>query len=106
MLAKKQRLTQAEFAKFFKLGKRHHSPTATLIVAKHPTFHGAVVVSKKVSKKAVTRNTLRRRVYAQLYAASKQKDKNVHIIVLKPRFKDLTRQHQHETIKTLIAEVT
>ena len=105
MLAKKQRLTQAEFSKFFKAGKRHHSPSATLIVASHPTFHGAVVVSKKVSKKAVVRNTLRRRVYAQLYAASKKKDKNVHIIILKPRFKDLTRLKQHETIKALIAEV-
>ena len=105
MLSKKQRLSQAEFTKFFKSGKRHRSPTATLIVSPHDSFHGAVVVSKKVSKKAVTRNTLRRRVYAQLYAASKKKGKNVHIIVLKPGFKDLTRVKQHETIQALIAEV-
>jgi ribonuclease P protein component len=105
MLAKKNRLTQAQFAHFFKTGKRFQTKTATLIFTPHPTFHGAVVVSKKVSKKAVDRNTLRRRVYAQLYQAKTTKPTGVYIVVVKPPLKTLGRTHQHQAIQGLIEQV-
>lgn len=104
MLAKKQRLTRAEFSNYFKAGKRLHSPVATLIVAKADDFHGAVVVSKKVSKKAVVRNKLRRRAYAQLYNACKDKKTGVFIIVLKPKISTLTKKQQHTELADLIAQ--
>ncbi len=74
MLAKKHRLTRAEFSKYFKTGKRTNSPIGTLIVSPNKSFHGAVVVGKKVSKKAVGRNVLRRRAYAQLYSKFKEEE--------------------------------
>ena len=106
MLAKKNRLNRDEFSKYFKTGKRTHSPVATLIVSPHDTFHGAVVVSKKVSKKAVKRNTLRRRAYAQLYNRFKKQNTGVYILVLKPPIANLTRQEQHQKLAELIAQVT
>lgn len=103
MLAKTQRLNRIEFTKHFTAGKRFHSPVATLIVSPHSTFHGAVVVSKKVSKKAVERNTLRRRAYAQLYQLSKNNVSGVYILILKPAIKALARTKQHQAISELIA---
>lgn len=102
MLAKQNRLSREEFTKYFKTGKRTNSPEATLIVSKCDHFHGAVVVSKKVSKRAVKRNTLRRRVYSQLYSLYKKKKTGVYIVILKPKFINLTRLKQHQTIKELI----
>jgi ribonuclease P protein component len=72
MLKKVERVSRAGFDAFFKKGKRHYSEHATLVFSSFPTFHGSVVVSKKVSKLAVKRNTLRRRVYAQLATLKKQ----------------------------------
>lgn len=67
MLKKKERLTKKEFDRFFSIGKRVHSPAFTLLYTPSETFHGAVVVGKKVYKKAVDRNRLRRRLYNALY---------------------------------------
>jgi ribonuclease P protein component len=106
MLAKKHRLTRDAFNRYFKSGQRHHSPAATLITAPSDTFHGAVVVGKKVSRSAVTRNTYRRRVYAQLYKTYRHTKQGVYIVILKPAFKDLTRQAQQQAITELIAEAT
>lgn len=66
MLPRTKRLTKAAFTTFFSHGKRLHTPHYTFIYNTHPTFHGAVVVSKKQAKKAVTRNKLRRQMYAIL----------------------------------------
>ncbi len=104
MLAKQQRLKRDDFSKHFKLGKRFNSPYATLVVSDSVTFHGAVVVSKKVSKKAVSRNALRRRAYAQLYKNARQVDKGVYILILKPEISSLSRASQHETLAKLIEE--
>ena len=67
MLKKKQRLAKKEFDHYFASGKRFHSPLLQLIYTPHESFHGAAVVGKKVHKKAVDRNKLRRRLYASLY---------------------------------------
>lgn len=85
MLAKTERLSRTHFATVFRSGKRHHSDTATIITAPHEQFHGSVVVSKKVSKKAVTRNKLRRQVYGLLTTHLKQRGwRGVIIVVIKP----------------------
>ncbi len=104
MLAKGQRLSREQFSHHFKHGKRFHSLYATLIVSVNPTFHGAVVVSKKVSKKAVIRNKLRRRSYAQLYQLAQKNSKGVYILVLKPTLASVPRLVQHEQISQLIEQ--
>lgn len=63
MLRKKERLKRADFSHFFSLGKRTHTPYFTIVFAPHTTSHGSVVVSKKIARKAVDRNKLRRRIY-------------------------------------------
>lgn len=93
MLKKKERLTKAEFDRFFKVGKRTHSPTLQIIHAQHDNFHGAVVVGKKVYKRAVDRNRLRRQLYGALYRFHKNNNlKGVFIVIAKPPAKDLNNK--------------
>lgn len=102
MLKKSHRVGRADFATFFKKGRRFHSEHATLVFSPFPTFHGSVVVSKKVAKRAVARNTLRRRVYAQLYGLTQKNQAGVFIVVLKPTFATLSRARARLEIDSLI----
>jgi ribonuclease P protein component len=63
MLPKKERLSRAEFNRFFSLGKRFHSKNFTIVYTPHNSLHVSVVTSKKVSPHAVDRNKVRRRIY-------------------------------------------
>ena len=106
MLAREQRLTKKQFDQYFKAGKRWHFSHCTIIHTPLPTLHGSVVVGKKVSKKAVTRNTIRRRVYAQLrQICEKQNTTGVFIIIIKPTYNELTRKEALLDITKHIAQV-
>ena len=105
MLNKSERLGRSDFTTFFKKGKRFHSDHATLVFTPFPTFHGSVVVSKKVHKQAIVRNTLRRRIYALLRNAAKKNLIGVYIIVLKPTFKALTKHQGAAEIQNLIERI-
>lgn len=74
-------------------------------VTPYPTFHGAVVVSKKVSKRAVDRNMFRRRVYAQLYVLKKKDFTGVVIVTLKPSFALLTKAESKTALDSLIVRI-
>lgn len=85
MLKKRERLTKKEFDRFFSSGRRFHSPLFSLVYSQEASFHGSVVVGKKVFKRAVDRNRLRRRLYSVLYRLSREKErKGVYIILTKP----------------------
>ena len=71
MLPRKKRLTKEAFSTHFSHGKRFHTPRYTVVYAAYPTFHASVVVSKKVAKRAVIRNKLRRQIYAMLVSLNK-----------------------------------
>ena len=101
MLKKSERLARADFLPFFKSGKRINSEHLQLIYAHSPSFHASVVVSKKVSKLAVVRNTVRRRIYAHLKGLSSSKQ-GVYIVTVKPTFATLSRQAMHLEITALI----
>ena len=106
MLAKSARLSVAEFDQYFKTGKRFHFTHCTIIYSPLDTLHGSVVVGKKVSKKAVTRNTIRRRVYAQLRTVCDAHTKTgVFIIIIKPAYTSLSRKAALMDINKHIAEV-
>lgn len=106
MLPKTARLSRTSFTAAFAAGRRFHSPIGTAIFVPGPTFHGAVVVSKKVSKKAVTRNRLRRQVYGQLSTELKQKDVvGTVIVLLKPAAAQETDRARIVAIKQLIEQV-
>lgn len=105
MLKKHERLSRTEFETYFKQGKRFHSEYLTVIYLPYPTFHAAVVVSKKVSKKAVVRNTLRRRVYAVLYGKKQKGVTGVWIALIKPSLSLLTKQQAKTQTENLIERV-
>ena len=67
MLPKRQRVTRAFFSDIMSRGKVFHSKAATLrILPTTNTSAFSVVVSKKIARRAVVRNTLRRRGYRAL----------------------------------------
>lgn len=106
MLQKSQRLTRTEFSHFFKIGQRSHSPSLTLLYTPHKEFHGAVVVSKKVAKRANVRNELRRRIYGQLYTKVKESPAGVFIVIVKPPFALLSKNEQKESVQKLLTRIT
>ncbi len=106
MLKKFERLSRTDFELYFKQGKRVHSENITIITAPHQRFHASVVVGKKVSKKAVVRNTLRRRIYSSLYNKKKAGVKGIFIVITKPKFGLLTKQEAKTETEKLIERVT
>jgi ribonuclease P protein component len=78
----------------------------TVIYTPETTLRGAVVVSKKVAKAAVTRNTIRRRLYAALRQIAEETGlTGVVIVVVKPPLATLPRVAQHEALRTLLSQV-
>ena len=106
MLKKKERLKRKEFDEVFTKGKRLHSPVAQLIYAPGDTFHGAAVVGKKVHKKAVDRNSLRRRLYGLLYTVLRPcSPARTYILIAKPQIAKLSRKEVQETVRELLEKV-
>ncbi len=105
MLARSQRLSRTQFSQYFKTGKRIHGDCVTIVFTPFPTLHGSVVVSKKVAKSAVTRNTLRRRVYSQLRSVATTQT-GIYIVILKPGFTTLSRIQAQSTIQETLKKIT
>lgn len=105
MLKRSERLNRQQFSELGRSGKRFHCDVATISFTKHGHFHAAVVVSKKVSKSAVTRNTFRRRVYALLYQAKLAGQTGVFVVVVKPEAGAVSRAVFKETITDLIGRI-
>lgn len=103
MLKKAQRLTRKEFEHFFAVGKRLHSPFFQVIYHESPHMHGSAVVGKKVAKKAVDRNTLRRRIYGILYPYLKTNTvPQTVIVVAKVGARTLPRKQFTMELKSLL----
>lgn len=66
MLPKSQKIKRDSFRPLLASKNYTHSPHFLLKIASNNGFRAAISVSKKVSKKAVTRNRVRRRAYAAL----------------------------------------
>jgi len=93
MFARDARLDTKAFTQCFASGKRIHLRFATYILC--PAAEGrlscAVVVGKKVAKRAVVRNRLRRQV-ADVAKAALANETFSLIVILKPTAASLTRQ--------------
>ena len=68
MITRLQRIPRQDFSQFSHSRIQVRGTYHTVVYSISPTNRGAVVVSKKVAKKAVDRNRLRRRAYATLAA--------------------------------------
>lgn len=108
MLSQKERLTRDQFSRSFSVGKRMNLPYLQLIVDDtSKSFHGSVVVSKKVYKKAVDRNKLRRQLYPILSAFHKNTKKTaIYILITKPAIKDIPASKWREELKELLEKTT
>ena len=88
MLSKKQRLSRKEFSRIYKNGKRVSTPLFYFIYKKSDKkARYSVVVSKKVSKSAVGRHKIKRRVYNILSAYIKQYPEHIYdgIFIISPQ---------------------
>ena len=107
--AKKRRLTQPEFKQIFNTGKRFHNPALTLICASpgsSPIGKVAVSVPKSVSRLAVGRNRLRRRIYQALqqYSEINQLPGDL-ILIAKSPLKELSELELIKAVTYLISSV-
>jgi ribonuclease P protein component len=100
MLAKKQRLTREEFSDYYTKGRRQGGLVSNCILVPGLTYQAAVVVGKKVSKKAVMRNRLKRLGYRQIKSWQENTGYiGVIIMILKPTITSLSRKEQALTIQ-------
>lgn len=108
MFKKSQRLTKQAFDQSFRRGKRRHTPLLQVIVdATEADFHGAVVVGKKISNKAVVRNRLRRRLYGVLYRHHQQSPlRGTWIVIVKPAAKTVSFDAIRTDLLTLLEGTT
>ena len=105
MFSAKQRLSRPAFTQYFKTGKRFQTPALTLIYTPSAPFGVSTVVGKKVSKLAVGRNRLRRRLYAGMrwtFDASGVTT-GAYIIIAKPTAATYTREALTIELTTLLA---
>lgn len=107
MLPKKERLSRAEFNRFFSAGKRVHSPSLQYIYTPHTALHVSVVVSKKVAKLAVQRNKIRKRIYdiVRHYRAENGLT-GVFIILTKAGVSSMTYVSLKEEIRSTIQKIS
>ncbi len=93
MLSRHERLTTAAFTECFRSGKRTHTTFATYIVCPGTSFSCAVVVGKKVAKRAIVRNRIRRQLTA-LYRTLAMGVSAAVIVIVKPGVKNLSRKER------------
>lgn len=107
MFKKTARLTRTQFTTYFKNGKRFHTPECTLLYTPLAQTHAAVVVGKKIYKKAHDRNQLRRRLYGVLYRQLKnQPSTGVYILLPKPAITSLSKAAQRTVVQNLLNRIT
>lgn len=105
MLAKKQRLNRTEFSVVFQTGRRFHSLNLTVIYKPDPLFKCAVVVSKKVAKKAHDRNSIKRRLYDLIGKFVETNNwQGRAIFAVKPVVSKLTKRQFREQLENEIAQ--
>ena len=93
MLKKTERLNRPAFSLHFSKGRRSHGTYITTIVSPTEAFLCSVVVGKKVSKKAVVRNSIRRRLYGIIEKHRKQTLlRGAYIIIAKPAITKLSKK--------------
>jgi len=106
MLKKSERLGRELFSKYFKIGKRTHKTYHTTIFSEHQDFLCSVVVGKKVSKKAVTRNSVRRRAYAMIASLKAERTlTGVYIFIMKPEVYQLNKKDFQIKVTSEFGEV-
>ncbi len=105
MFNAKERLSRAAFTEYFKSGRRFQTPALTLIYSPTPKLGVSTVVGKKVSKLAVGRNLVRRRLYAQMRRSFTENAivSGTYIVIAKPVTSTYTRAALSDELVALLA---
>lgn len=105
MLKKKQRLSRSEFTNLLKRGKRLHGDHFSLLYTPAEETKCGLVVSKKIAKKAVERNKLRRKIYA-VFGENLTVLPHLHCVLLtRPAITTLSHEELKREIETLIKTI-
>mgnify|MGYP000258102300 CR=1 FL=1 len=106
MLPKKNRLTKSSFNQVIDEGIPFHSPTATLRLTKSDNqSQFSISIPKKVSKSAVVRNKMRRKVYTIIKDFYPDLDRNVMgLIIMKPNSDKLEHEDLRKEIYNLFVK--
>jgi ribonuclease P protein component len=106
MLPKRSRIPRELFSELLQSSKYAQSPHFTLrFRLGGETGRFGVSVSKKISKSAVTRNTVRRRVYAALYPSIQMFPKGLFLVVAKTGSPNIKGEKLQKEISNLFAPV-
>ncbi len=106
MIAQDNRISRAEFMNYLR-GKRYAGVALTVTVSPAPTLKVSVVVSKKVAKRAVDRNRLRRRAYGVIERWLKQSQFiGVVVVQYKPGALRLSRVAVQAELEALLAQIS
>lgn len=103
MLKKAHKLNTSEFKEVFNFGKTIKNPLFIIKYkkSKKPFARFAVVVSKKISKKAVDRNLLKRRVYSAIQEVYTTFSVFDYIFILSSEVKDIQYKDLLENLKQI-----
>ena len=105
MFSAKERLSRTAFTEYFKVGRRFQTPLLTLVYSPAPTLKVSTVVGKKVSKLAVGRNRIRRRLYAGMRRSFTETGitSGSYIVIAKPAAAGYSRVALAAELTTLLA---
>ena len=105
MFSAKERLSRLAFTEYFKSGRRFQTPALTLVYSPAPKLGVSAVVGKKVSKLAVGRNRIRRRLYAEMRRSFTEMGviSGVYIVIAKPVAMTYTRAALLTELTALLA---
>jgi ribonuclease P protein component len=107
MVSSSSRIPRAAFAAYFSRGKRHHGQYMTVVINPSDHLQVSVVVSKKVAKKAVDRNRLRRRAYGVVERYARITPLPIACIIqYKPGALAVSRQVLALELSSLLAQIS
>lgn len=105
MFNKAHRLPKKEFDYYFKNSRSYQNDAAILRFAPFNTYKVAVVVGKKVSKRAVVRNRARRQIYAAIRRYHQTNPLlGVYICMAKPAFLKLPKKDHDRVLADLLSK--
>lgn len=108
MLSRKNRISRKVFSELLLNSKYINSPEFSLRYVVGGTVSRpqiGVSVSKKISKSAVVRNTIRRRTYSVMDEAVQELSRGLYLFVAKPGSEKLKGKKLKDEIKKLVLKL-
>lgn len=108
MISRKNRLKRSEVKHVLKKGQKLFSPVFSIkfVENREKTNKFAVIISKKVTPKAIQRNRLRRQIYEILRLNDDQSENKYNIILIgSPKIIGMTYSEMEQNIKSLLKKI-